>query len=166
MTALGIPARSETGLRSTRLVQQPDLPDTNPVAQRFAHVIDSQGGHGDCRQSFHLHAGLPSGFRGGAENNFTGRRVELMSDSDDVQRNVMAEWNEVPSLLGRRDAGQFGRCENVAFLNFVCLDFAEYFLAHGDTSFGGGYSVGHRFPGDGDHVGFPVARVDVTEFPG
>src|SRR5258708_33467520 len=43
---------------STGFLEQKKFADFDPLVQRFAHVVDREGGSGSGYQSFHFHAGL------------------------------------------------------------------------------------------------------------
>ena len=138
------------------LLQQGHAPDDDVPLQRLRHVVHGQCGHADCGQRLHLDAGPCRHADLGTDDHGAGGRVGLQLHADPVEREGMAEGNELARSLRRADAGQSRGDEGVALWPATGEERFEHIGAHVDRRLGHRAARGDRLVTHVDHPRRPV----------
>lgn len=144
---------------ATRLGQKLDVLDDRVPADRLAHVVDRQCGHGAGRQAFHFDAGPVGADRRGRNPHQTPADVQTGVHRHRVQPDLMAQRYQLPRHLGRAYSRQPSDGQHVALLARVLGNQPSGRTVQPDSSYGRGRPPRFPFFRDVDHA--RVARLPV-----
>src|SRR6185437_9418101 len=102
-----------TGL-AAGFMDEADAFDAHAAVDRFAHVVDGEGGHRDRGQRLHLDAGAALELAGGADIDGVTRRIAVEFDPDRAEREGVAQRDEIRRALRAHDAGKPRHRQDVA----------------------------------------------------
>ena len=133
---------------------QADVFDGDVVAERLAHIVDGERGDAGGGQCFHFHAGFVGDAAGGADVERAGGVIVGKIERDFVQRQWVAERNQVGGLLGGHDARDLrGRGNGtLARLAAACTQRGIDVRRETDAGCGRGFAAGGGFVADIDHM--------------
>ena len=143
--------RDEVARSAAGLLEQPDRLDDDVALQRLGHVVERERGHRRGGQRLHLDPGTSRRGDLGPDGNRAGSRVGSQLDVDAVERQRMAERDELGGALCRSDAGEAGGDERVALRSARVDERGEHVGAHPNGCLGDGSARGHRLRSDVDH---------------
>src|SRR5882672_4791797 len=115
---------------ASALFPQGDLADHHAAVDRFQHVVDGEGGHGDGGQRLHLDAGPPGARDARLDGHARAERIEHECEIDAVERKRVRERDQLRGALGGADAGELGDGEHVALLGEVVAHDGERLCVH------------------------------------
>ena len=129
------------------------------MAQGFGHVVHRERGHGYGGERFHFHAGFVGHAAGGADVERAGGIIVGEFKRDFVQRQWVAERDEVGGLFGGHDAGNLRGGSNRAFARLAAA-LAQRGIdvrREGNARAGNGFAAAGAFVANVHHVCVAVA---------
>src|SRR5580765_179802 len=146
---------------SAPFFEQKELRDLNTLVQRFAHVVNREGGGSGGDQGFHLDAGLGGGGHLSANLHAIFAHAGVHINVSEQER--MTKRYPLGGALGSQDAGDAGDFKRIALGIFEFADPGQDARRHFDEGVGDCGAMGVGLGGDLHHTGF-AASVVLREF--